>query len=287
MNRIVVKKCLATNVVPSIRKRDAEISKDSPTNPVPTKRSKNNCVDSLKHQPDSIRPSSSLPLPKPKPSCCGFNGKSPSASLRAKLYIRSDLFKKIHQTFMRAIHTGNVEFLKRYPPNEVSENLLVQLARTADAFGKTPLIIASIKGHLDVVRFLVEKVKVGVNQPGIIYIGIDQDIRPITGTALHAAVFAGHHHVVSYLAEVGKASVNGRTSDGSTALHLAATYLTGEIQQKIVRCLLVHGADSIIVDREGKECWERAPDADFYMQLIRFWLSDDEIKNVSDSAQSI
>ena len=279
------KKCNETNIATNTRKRVAEISKDSPMTPIPTKRSKTNCVDSSKPRPDipSLMPLSQTKLP------LASNGQFP-ASLRAKLYIRRQFLKNVHKKVLQAAHTGTVEPIKEYlSTSNEAPNLLAQLASTADALGETPLIIASIKGHLDVVRFLVEKVKVDVNQTGIIYIRIDhqQDIRPITGiTALHAAVVSSHHHVVSYLAEVGKASVNGRTSDGSTALHLAATYLTGEIQQKIVRCLLIHGADSIIVDREGKECWERASDADFYMQLIRFWLSDDEITNV-DSAQSI
>lgn len=272
MSQIVHLKHISTNIISNTCNESiAEFLEELP-----------NSVHSSEPQPDS---SPSLPLPPPKLSC-EFNGQL-ATSLREKLFARRESLRSIHRAILQAAHSGTEECVKEYLSTSDEASVpLTQLAKTANALGETPLIIASIRGHLDVVRFLVEKAKVDVNQHGIFYVGNGQDVRPIIGTALHAAVVASQLHVVNFLAEIGKSNINEVTSDGSTALHLVAIYTTGDIQRNIVHCLLAHGANSTISDGEGKECWERAADVDFLMHLVEFGApADDKTANV-DIGQS-
>ena len=164
----------------------------------------------------------------------------------------------MHRAILRSARTGNLEYIEKYLSIENVSSYLTDLACKGSENGETPLAISSMNGHLNVVRFFTEKVKVDLNQFGNIRNVGKQGNRPIVGTALHAAVVAGHLHIVTYLAEViGQANINEVTDDGFTALHLAAIHLTGEIQHAIVNCLLFHGAVHCTTDCcAGKPCWE-------------------------------
>jgi ankyrin repeat protein len=77
--------------------------------------------------------------------------------------------------------------------------------------GATPLLVAAQKGHLAVVKFLVEEGKASVDQ------ATNDDATP-----LFIAAQEGHLDVVKYLVEEGKANVNQSRISGATPLFIAA-----------------------------------------------------------------
>jgi ankyrin repeat protein len=115
---------------------------------------------------------------------------------------------------------------------------------TAD-IGITALMWASVKGHLEIARFLVERGGANVNAA-----------RTTDGTtALMWASMNGHLEVVRYLVELGGANVNAAmTDDGFTSLMWACQ----EGRLEIVRYLCQHGADPNITNKEGKKAIDYA-----------------------------
>lgn len=93
---------------------------------------------------------------------------------------------------------------------------------TANQFGETALMMASIRGHRPVVEYLLGK-GAQVNQPG--------------WTALMFAAIKGHADIVKMLLSKG-ANVNASSQNGTTALMLAAK--EGNLDTVLV--LLDHGA---------------------------------------------
>jgi len=69
--------------------------------------------------------------------------------------------------------------------------------------------------------------------------------------ALHAAAYAGHKDVVTFLLEVG-ANVNSPSRLGRTALHLAALSVQPQHRTEMATLLVAHGADCSIKDVDGK-----------------------------------
>ena len=102
--------------------------------------------------------------------------------------------------------------------------------------GITPLHMAAQEGHLDIVRYLVER-------------GADFNQADKWGqTPLHAAAYNGHIEVVRYLIEGKGADFNLADRWNQTPLHLAACYGHTEV----VRYLIERGADFNQVDNEGE-----------------------------------
>ncbi|KAF7727259.1 hypothetical protein EC973_007872 [Apophysomyces ossiformis] len=92
--------------------------------------------------------------------------------------------------------------------------------------GLTPMHFAASRGHVDIVRCLVEEYDVSV------------DARDKEGeTALLKAAYAGHFHTVQYLLSKN-ANVHHKDKDGWTALHNACSRSC----LPIVRLLIEHGA---------------------------------------------
>ncbi|NXQ21798.1 ANKR7 protein, partial [Peucedramus taeniatus] len=124
---------------------------------------------------------------------------------------------------------------------------------------RTPLHLACINGHADVVQFLVEK-KCKLN-PGdklnksplmkavehkhrdcaviLLKYGANHDHRAVNGnTALHSAVLVSSKSLVKLLLEHG-ADIDAKNKLGYTPLTLAIT----ENHQEMVKILLQKGAD--------------------------------------------
>ena len=91
--------------------------------------------------------------------------------------------------------------------------------------GTTALHSAAENGHLEVVRLLLDS-------------GADKEKLSFRGTALHLAAMNGHSEVVRLLLESG-ADKERLTLDGATALHSAAE----KGHSEVVRLLLESGAD--------------------------------------------
>ena len=89
--------------------------------------------------------------------------------------------------------------------------------------GNTPLHLAALWDHLEVVQYLIEDCKASVHA------------KNVNGhTPLHIAAFEGHIEMVQYLVEDGKASVDAVNNDGETPLHLVAWWGRLVIAQYLV-----------------------------------------------------
>ncbi|CAK9034684.1 unnamed protein product [Durusdinium trenchii] len=104
----------------------------------------------------------------------------------------------------------------------------------ADIDLPAPILFAAKRGHLEVVRLLLEA-------------GADQNAARQDGaTALGATAFNGHLEVARVLLEAG-ADPNAARQDGTTALMVAA--LNGHLE--VVRVLLEAGADQNATTQDG------------------------------------
>lgn len=119
-----------------------------------------------------------------------------------------------------AASDGNLEMV------EVLAELGANVDEKSSVDGDTPLILAALRGHKDVLEFLIEN-------------GADPGIKNIFGgTALHFAAVFGQEAVISPLIEAG-ANVDEQDDVGRTPAHLAAF----EGYKGIVALLLDAGAD--------------------------------------------
>ncbi|KAJ8280820.1 hypothetical protein GJAV_G00059430 [Gymnothorax javanicus] len=105
-----------------------------------------------------------------------------------------------------------------------------------DIQGRTPCHVACQHGQESVVRVLLSR-------------GADtQTPSKNDWIPLHYAAWQGHLAIVKLLAKQPAANVNGQTSDGHTALHLAAH----RGQYRVARILIELGADVCCVDLDGR-----------------------------------
>ena len=112
------------------------------------------------------------------------------------------------------------------------------------------LLLASRSGKTEIVE---ELLKVKIDPTTHLQI-VPADINQIDGvgnTALHYASMNGHHETVYVLLATtipSKVDIDIVNFDGSSALHMAA--MGGH--EKVVEALILQGADSLIVNRDGK-----------------------------------
>lgn len=137
-------------------------------------------------------------------------------------------------------HVGCLKVLMKY---DVSI-----LANYQDSYNRTPLMLASIFGHADVISFLVEN-SACVNQ-------VDSNNR----TALHHAVTNGHDDCVKILIAC-KAKINAKNNRGLTPLHMACICGHAEVtttllenQAKIDACDIDGNSPLHWCCHNGNEC---------------------------------
>jgi ankyrin len=146
-----------------------------------------------------------------------------------------------------------------------------------DNYGNTALHVAVSKGHLDVIRILVEK---GANM-----CAADAS----DSTALHIATKGGYLNIVQYLAD-RFAPIDRRNAKNETALLVAAA----EGNEKIVSVLIEQGAGIGVRDIDGKSALDIATDKGYtaITQLLKdraegrkivSFISHTEINNFSES----
>jgi ankyrin repeat protein len=123
----------------------------------------------------------------------------------------------------------------------------------ANRQGETPLMMAAIKGNLELVQKLVER---------------GADINREGWAPLHYAASAGLEHsvaIASYLLE-HSAYIDAASPNGSTPLMLAAQYSS----EAMVKLLLEEGADVSLRNQQGQTAvdFARRSDRDFMVQLL-------------------
>ena len=108
--------------------------------------------------------------------------------------------------------------------------------------GETPLMIATIAGHGEIVSYLLQR-------------GADINARNDSGlAALHAAAYVGQTDIARLLIKKGADINDGKNDFGVTPLHLAAE----ENHVDTVRLLLEYGADTTLLEINGYSPLSRA-----------------------------
>ena len=129
-------------------------------------------------------------------------------------------------------HVDQVDELLRTPMNPNPEG---ELAISGKLLHTTPLHVAAVKGHTEVVKLLLEA-------------GADKNAAVLNGrAALHLGAMKGHSEVVKLLLEAG-ADKDATSFAGMTALHLAAVFGCLEV----AKLLLEAGAEKNAATDPGK-----------------------------------
>ncbi|XP_042575072.1 protein fem-1 homolog A-like [Cyprinus carpio] len=150
----------------------------------------------------------------------------------------------ISTAVFNAARDGKLKLIQKLLSNKSPEEL--EALAEEKTQGGTPLLIASRYGHLEVVEYLLEHCKAGVELGG----AVSFDGETIEGAPpLWAASAAGHLPVVKTLLKHG-ASVNSTTLTNSTPLRAAC--FDGHLE--IVRYLVEHRADMEVANRHGHTC---------------------------------
>ena len=102
---------------------------------------------------------------------------------------------------------GHLELVKLIVQNSMTAN------NPEDVHGLTPLHFASQGGHLNVVKFLLQFLDDKNPKAGAHWNG---------NTVLHSAAFTGQLHIIEYLLDQIDGDINPPQSDGATVLHTAA-----------------------------------------------------------------
>ncbi|KAJ8520083.1 hypothetical protein ON010_g17994 [Phytophthora cinnamomi] len=109
--------------------------------------------------------------------------------------------------------------------------------------GSTPLMMASRRGHIDIVRYLTGKCGVDVNSKN----------KHKATTLMETAAF-GHIDIVRYLIACG-ADVNAKDEDGDTAVRRAADHGYHDIQRILYPLITVFLAPEQPPDLHGRSGW--------------------------------
>ena len=120
-------------------------------------------------------------------------------------------------------------------PSPKVANLLIDWPKTElnalSAQGESPLMLAAIKGELELVEKMVKK---------------GADVNKTGWTPLHYAASGGHVKVISALLE-NHAYIDAESPNGSTPLMMASMYGTAAA----VKLLLEEGADPLLKNQQG------------------------------------
>jgi ankyrin repeat protein len=136
--------------------------------------------------------------------------------------------------FLPRLHKACKENEKETVTKLVNSETIEEIIRS-DTFGFTALHTASLAGHLDIVKILLD-------------IGCPADVADDKGwTPLHLACLSGHAQVTEALIENG-ADLAKETVNGIQAIHIASRYGHSET----VKALLVNGAD--VEAKQSKGC---------------------------------
>jgi len=136
---------------------------------------------------------------------------------------RPDRQPLVWETIQESARRGDLADVKRHLARG-------EAVSSKGSIGWTPLHLAAVNGHKDVVEFLIAK---GADMNARITVGMNTGCTP-----LHKAASAGQKDIVEILIANG-ADVNAVANDGETPLHEAATWG----HKDVVELLVVKGAD--------------------------------------------
>ena len=126
-------------------------------------------------------------------------------------------------------------YLALQQPSPKAAQVLLDWPKTnvnvLNANGESPLMLAAIKGDLDMVAALIKK---------------DADVNKTGWTPLHYAASKGHLAIMNLLLE-NHAYIDAESPNGTTPLMMAAQYGTGPA----VQLLLDAGADPLLKNQQG------------------------------------
>jgi ankyrin repeat protein len=194
-------------------------------------------------------------------------GKNGLNKMRKIIYTPDESFGRC-TPFQTAISNGYLDVTKVFLEKGAD-------AKAANKYGNTPLHWAAEKGHLDVVKYLVEEkgadIKAAANNGNtplyraarygnldvvkyLVEKGANVEAADKYGdTSLHWAARFGYWDVVKYLVEKG-ADFKAADKDGGTLLHWAARFGNWDV----VKYLVEKGADVKAVDKDGDTPLHRA-----------------------------
>lgn len=111
----------------------------------------------------------------------------------------------------------------------------------ANSAGETPLMLAAIRGHVDIARQLIER---------------DAQVNKAGWTPLHYAASSSHEQAVQMtrLLLDHYAYIDAESPNGATPLIMAVRF--GD--SRVVDLLLDEGADPTLKDKSGKTAWDWA-----------------------------
>lgn len=113
--------------------------------------------------------------------------------------------------------------------------------------GCSPLFIASKRGNVEIVEYLIEQCGADVEQKGVFEVSDDRSVHTVT--PLWSASVAGKLDVVKCLVKHG-ANVNSISDTGSTPVR-SACFMT---HLEIVKFLVKNGADILKPNHNGGTC---------------------------------
>jgi len=135
-----------------------------------------------------------------------------------------------------AIRDGKINIVRGLFDRGVDINHIEDIGEYNDDIPPTPLILASIYGHVEIIKFLLKQPTIQLNNVS----GYDHY------TALMWAIDKGHVEVVRLLLEHPEIDVNKKNEHGGTALMVASR----EGHLEIVRLLLEHPRIDINIEND-------------------------------------